>query len=66
MIDKSLPLTQSVVEFCSSIGQGQRLSPSLELGLKVIEVLDACQAILDRATESVSGPAKKSLAANQG
>ena len=48
-IDASLPLANLVADFCSAIRQGQRSHDSLELGLKVIEVLVACQASLDHA-----------------
>lgn len=52
VVDKSLPLANLVAEFCRSIGQAEHLSPSLGLGLNVIEVLSSCQATLDRAKES--------------
>jgi len=47
VIDQSMPLTNLVEEFCSAIGRGNRVSDSLALGLKVVEVLAACQASLD-------------------
>ena len=46
-IDRSLPLTNLLVEFCSAIEVGKHSSPSLLLGLKVIEILAACQKDLD-------------------
>jgi predicted dehydrogenase len=47
VIDQFMPLTNLVEEFCSAIGRGNRVSDSLALGQKVVEVLAACQETLD-------------------
>jgi predicted dehydrogenase len=49
-IDSSLPLTNVAAEFCPAIETGQTSSPSLQLGLQVVEVLTACQIQLDHAS----------------
>lgn len=52
-IDQSMPLTNLVAEFCSAIEEGQHSSPSLLIGLQVVEILEKCDAILDGSTERV-------------
>lgn len=48
-IDKSLPLGNLVAAFCRAIEKGEGSNPSLLLGLKVIEILAACELALNRA-----------------
>jgi predicted dehydrogenase len=47
VIDKSLPLTNLVAEFCRAISEDQRSNQSLQLGLQVVEVLAECQISLN-------------------
>ncbi|MBU1340005.1 MAG: Gfo/Idh/MocA family oxidoreductase [Proteobacteria bacterium] len=46
-IDKSMPLTNLVAEFCRAIGEGRKSHQSLQLGLQVVEVLVECQMSLN-------------------
>lgn len=51
-LDGSMPLTNEVSEFCRLIASGQRTDSSLDLGLRVIQVLASCQSRLDLAGET--------------
>lgn len=48
-LDASMPLTNELSEFCRLVTSGQRTDPSLELGLRVVQVLASCQSRLDLA-----------------
>jgi len=48
-VDASLPLNNLVKEFCACVAAQRSSHPSLELGVRVVEVLEECQVQLDRA-----------------
>jgi len=52
-VDPSLPLTNLVSEFCACIASKTSSHPSLELGVRAVEVLEHCQTLLAR--ESAAG-----------
>ena len=54
-IDKTMPLDNLVEAFCGAIGKREGSSPSLRLGLKVIEILAACELALNRGRYGDSG-----------
>lgn len=41
--DASMPLYNQIIEFCGAIRSGLGVHPSLDLGLRVVQVLDRCQ-----------------------
>jgi predicted dehydrogenase len=51
-LDGSMPLTNEVSEFCRLIASAQRADRSLDLGLRVVQVLASCQSRLDLAGEA--------------
>lgn len=52
-VDPSLPLDNLVKEFCTCVAERRSSHPSLDLGVRVVEVLEECQAQLERAPAQV-------------
>jgi predicted dehydrogenase len=54
-LEGSMPLTNEVSEFCRLIESGQCTDRSLDLGLKVVQTLAACQSQVDGAGARANG-----------